>query len=36
MASIQVNLGSWYQNVFIVDIIGAKDDGDSEWWQLEL
>jgi len=25
-----------YQNVSILDFIGAKDDGGGEWWQLEL
>jgi len=25
-----------YQNVSILDIVGAKDDGGGEWWQLEL
>ena len=25
-----------YQNVSIVDFIGAKDDGGGEWWQLQL
>ena len=27
---------SQYRNVSILDFIGAKGDGDGEWWQLEL
>jgi len=36
MAIFQVTWVSRYQNVSILDFIGAKDDGGGGWWQLEL
>ena len=35
-AIFQVDQVRWYQNVSILDFIGAKGDGGGEWWQLEL
>ena len=36
LSIFHMDLVSRYQNVSILDAIEAKDDGDGEWWQLEL